>query len=147
MSGSKLYRCWSAMKERCYRDGYIDSHRYKKRGIKICKGWRNSFVRFKEWALKNGYKDGLQIDRINNDGNYEPGNCRFVTNMVNGNNRENNIYIIYNGEKRAIRLVLLEKNKLQNYAAIRGRIKRGWDAQKAVDTPIRDGNYKRNIAS
>lgn len=147
LSGGKLYRCWCSMKDRCYRESYIDSHRYLKRGITICDEWLYSFTSFKKWALSHGWKEGLQIDRINNNGNYKPGNCRFVTNMINGNNRENNIYILYNGEKRAIRLILLEKNKMQNFSAIYGRIKRGWDAQKAIDTPIRKGNYKRTGTS
>lgn len=147
MTGGKLYRVWTAMKERCYREGYIDQHRYKNRGIKICKSWLNSFVAFKNWALKNGWKPRLQIDRINNNGNYKPSNCRFVTNVINVNNRENTLMVSYNGKKVSLSLLLMKKNKTIHYAAIYGRIKRGWDEQKAVDTKIKEGNYKRNIAA
>jgi hypothetical protein len=62
---------------------------YRDRGITVCLEWRNDFMKFYEWALSNGYSDELQIDRRNNDGNYEPGNCRWVTAKVNANNRRN----------------------------------------------------------
>jgi hypothetical protein len=61
-------------------------HRYGGRGITICDEWKDSFIKFYEWVVTNGYKEGLQIDRIDNDGNYEPGNCRFVTARVNSHN-------------------------------------------------------------
>jgi hypothetical protein len=83
-----VYRLWSRIKERCYnknKDGY---HRYGGRGIHVCDEWLNSYETFKEWALTHGFKKGLQIDRENSDGNYEPGNCRFVTGVVNTRNQE-----------------------------------------------------------
>jgi len=83
-----LYRVWGRMKERCYnqkREGY---HRYGGRGIKVCDEWLNDFEVFKTWALANGYKRHLQIDRKDSNGNYEPGNCRFVTGTDNTRNQE-----------------------------------------------------------
>ena len=83
-----IYRLWGRIKDRCYnpnRDGY---HRYGGRGIRVCDEWLNSFDAFKEWALANGYKRGLQIDRRESDGNYEPSNCRFVCNAENSRNQE-----------------------------------------------------------
>lgn len=62
-------------------------HRYGGRGIKICDEWNDSYEAFAAWARDNGYADDLQIDRIDNDGNYEPSNCRFVTPRANSNNR------------------------------------------------------------
>ncbi len=62
---------------------------YFDRGIRVCPEWESSFEAFFEWAMKNGYADNLQIDREDNDGNYEPGNCRWVTNTVNGRNKRN----------------------------------------------------------
>jgi len=76
------------MKERCYspnKDGY---HRYGGRGIRVCDEWRNDYEAFKKWAIENGFKKGLQLDRRENSGHYEPGNCRFVTGVVNTRNQD-----------------------------------------------------------
>jgi hypothetical protein len=81
-----LYTKWQGLKTRCsneYATGYIN---YGGRGISYCAEWE-SFENFYNWAIKNGYRKGLTLDRINNDGNYEPSNCRFTTCKVQANNR------------------------------------------------------------
>lgn len=75
----KLYTNYRAMKARCYEPSYHHYDRYGGRGISVCPEWRESYSSFREWAYKTGYKPGLSLDRINNDGNYEPSNCRWVT--------------------------------------------------------------------
>ena len=75
--GTKLYKIWCAMRRRTTNSKQWNYQYYGARGIKICDEWKE-FAVFQDWALKNGYKDGLSIDRINTDGNYEPGNCRWV---------------------------------------------------------------------
>jgi len=83
----RLYRIWSNMKTRCSNIKTINYERYGGRGISVCEQWKESFIIFKEWSEKNGYKDNLCIDRIDNNGNYKPGNCRFVTNAKNCQNK------------------------------------------------------------
>lgn len=83
----RLKSIWHAMKKRCYNVKLPCYKNYGGRGITICDEWKNSFDLFMEWALSNGYRYDLQIDRINNDGNYEPNNCRFVTPKQNAQNR------------------------------------------------------------
>lgn len=82
-----LYRKWYGMKTRCFNQNYQNYDRYGKRGITICDEWLNSFESFYNWAMQNGWKEGLEIDRINTDGNYEPSNCRFVKTIINNRNR------------------------------------------------------------
>jgi len=74
-----IYRRWKDMRRRVYDENNKGYEYYGSRGIVICNEWRNDPVAFIDWALKNGYKEGLYIDRINNNGDYEPNNCRFVT--------------------------------------------------------------------
>ena len=80
----KIYHSWIAMRRRC--DPTVEPERNARwagRGITVCKEWNDSFEVFETWALANGYQPGLSIDRVNNDGNYEPGNCQWVTRSVN----------------------------------------------------------------
>ena len=81
-----LYSVWSGMRSRCNNPNCGHFHRYGGRGITICSEWDSAQI-FIEWAVKAGWKPGLQLDRTNNDGNYCPENCRFVTALVNSNNR------------------------------------------------------------
>ena len=83
MSRGKLYKVWTMMKQRCSNPSACGYHRYGGRGIKVCKSWQHSFMEFHSWAIASGYRAGLQIDRIDNDGNYHPSNCRWVSNSVN----------------------------------------------------------------
>ena len=100
-SKDRLYRIWTDMKRRCLdpkRKNYSD---YGGRGIKICDEWLD-YSLFKQWALNNGYADSLSIDRIDNDGNYEPSNCQWVGRVAQANNRRSNVYIDFNGTVRSL---------------------------------------------
>lgn len=91
LSEHPLYFVWLTIKQRCYNK---NKPRYKDwggRGIIMCDEWKNDFKIFYDWSMKNGYEKGLQIDREDNDGNYEPSNCRYVTSKINNNNRRNNV--------------------------------------------------------
>jgi hypothetical protein len=88
------------MKKRCNNPNHTFYHRYGGRGIRICDEWNNSFLSFREWALSHGYKDGLTIERIDNDGNYDPYNCKFIPMQEQHKNRCTNKYITLNGETK-----------------------------------------------
>jgi len=83
---TRLYNIWGGLKLRCNDNKQERWPDYGGRGITYCEDWEY-YINFRNWALFNGYKNDLMIDRINNDGNYEPSNCRFVTNRVNCQNR------------------------------------------------------------
>lgn len=89
---SRLRRIYSSMIRRCKNEKDTSYQHYGERGIKVCKEWRDSFDAFQEWAINNGYSDKLTIDRINNNGNYEPRNCRWVTYAIQASNKREAIY-------------------------------------------------------
>ena len=87
MSYSKLYKVWQGMKTRCYNKNFIYYCNYGGRGIIMCDEWLNDFESFYKWSISNGYQEGLTIDRINNEGIYEPSNCRWATRAEQNKNK------------------------------------------------------------
>lgn len=93
-----LRNIWLGIIARCYNKNNQEYHRYGGRGIVVCEDWRNSSEPFIAWGLANGYKRGLSIDRINNDGNYSPGNCTFITRGENAKKKCSSKYLTANGK-------------------------------------------------
>ena len=100
---TRIYRIWGCMKARCYRPSHPWYHRYGARGIAVCSEWKDSFVNFFNWAMSHGYTDKLSIDRVNNDGNYCPENCRFVTQREQIRNRSNSRKTTIYGETKSLK--------------------------------------------
>lgn len=98
----RLYPQYHSMKNRCTNPHCKDYHNYGGRGIKICDEWATTSKNYIKWAYANGWKPGLQLDRIDVNGDYCPENCRFVTPTENGQNRRNNIYLTVNGKTKAV---------------------------------------------
>jgi hypothetical protein len=96
---SPIYRLWATMINRCHNSKNRSFKNYGARGISVCPEWKESFNAFYDWLVNNGYEKGLQIDRRNNDGDYSPDNCRFVTNYENSRNKRTNRHCWVNGEK------------------------------------------------
>lgn len=94
----RLYWAWKSMKQRCQNPKCKAYRNYGARGVKVCEEWQQ-FEPFLAWALANGYENGLDLDRRNNDGNYEPSNCRWIPRRQNINNRRNTITINVDGEE------------------------------------------------
>jgi len=80
---TRLYGIWAGMIGRCYYPKNDSYRYYGKRGIQVCLEWKNDYSSFKKWALSNGYQNNLTIDRINNNGHYEPSNCQWLTRAEN----------------------------------------------------------------
>lgn len=105
-----LHSIWSVMKRRCYNKNINQFEYWGGRGIAVCDEWKKNFPSFLEWALSNGWKKGLQLDRYpNKDGNYEPGNCRFVTSKINNRNKRN----VKLTQQRADHIRLLYKTSMK----------------------------------
>lgn len=131
-SSSPIYRIWSGMRKRCNNKNCHQYKDYGGRGVSVCKEWSNNFKAFYDWAIHNGYKQGLTIDRIDVNGNYCPSNCRWVNMKAQNRNKRNTIRV--NGESLS---VICERLNL-NYYTIHSRIaKLGWSIEKALNTPIR----------
>lgn len=130
-----LYVSWRSMRQRCLNKNNTAYHNYGGRGITICDEWLNDFVSFYEWALSNGYKKGYTIDRINNDGNYEPSNCRWITVKEQSYNRRTNRYLTVYGITKTLEEWTHIMNH-KNHNALWLRLNRGWSIEDAVCTPI-----------
>lgn len=132
-TGTKEHRTWILIKYRCHTATASDYYRYGGRGIKVCDRWRSSFMDFLS-DMGRAPSPKHTIDRINVHGNYEPGNCRWATNLEQSNNRGNNIFFEYNGESRTIsdwcRLLGLQTQ------TVYVRVKKGMSFSDAVNKPI-----------
>lgn len=98
----RLYNIWCGMKRRCNNPKDACYPRYGAKGISVCNEWLHNFSAFEQWSLANGYSDTLTIDRIDNNGNYSPDNCRWITHDEQQRNRSNNVRVEHNGESKTI---------------------------------------------
>lgn len=101
MSRTRLYKIWIAMRRRCFNEKSKAYKNYGGRGISVCKDWMD-FVPFMQWAVENGYRSDLTIERKNNDGNYCPENCTWATRKQQLNNKRSNRYITHNGQTKTL---------------------------------------------
>lgn len=134
LTNHRLYHTYHNMIARCYNPKSQYYCYYGGRDIKVCDEWKNDFQIFYNWAISNGYKDTLTIDRIDNNGNYEPDNCRWVTQHQQNRNQRSNRLLTYNNETLCITDMAIKYNiPLRTLIA---RLKRGWDIKRALTEPI-----------
>lgn len=141
----RLYNAWNNIRSRCNTPTNPRFHVYGGRGIKICAEW-DDFAAFRDLALSNGYADDLSIDRIDNDGDYEPSNCRWATAAEQAQNKQQTRWIEYQGER--MNLMQLAKRTGISWFTLRGRLDAGLTPDEAVNHPLR--GYlptRRNYAS
>ena len=130
MSNTRLYRIYAGIKRRCYNEHDCAFPRYGGRGMTMCDEWKNDFMAFYKWAIANGYRETLTIDRIDNSQGYSPENCRWVDDYVQSNNRRNCIMFTHNGKTQTVKQWCVELGL--NYGSVHSRIRRGWSVDDAI---------------
>lgn len=133
LTNHRLYHIWCCMKNRCYNVNYLEFKYWGGKGVSICDEWKNNFENFYNWAIDNGYKDNLSIDRIDGNKNYCPENCRWATAKEQANNQRNNKLIFYKNQTKT----LAEWCNFfgVKYSLVRDRIYRyNWSFEKAITT-------------
>ena len=103
-TGTRLHSIWKSMRYRCSTPKWKPYRWYGARGVKVCDEWNNSYLAFKRWALLNGYKEGLELERIDVNGNYEPSNCKWITHHEQTLNRRDTLYVRFSDTLETIRL-------------------------------------------
>ena len=131
MSNSRMYNIWCMIKRRCYKKKAQYYKNYGGRGIKMSNGWKNSFEKFWE-DMKEGYREELTIERINNNGNYCKENCRWANRNEQMNNMRRNRIICFNGVSKT--MSEWSKETGIPYSTIRSRFRYGWTVEKALTT-------------
>ena len=129
-----LYDVWCNIKQRCYNKNNNAYEYYGAENKTVCDEWLNDFQAFYNWAMQNGYKEGLTIERIDGNIGYTPKNCRWATKREQANNRRTNHFVTYNGETHT--MAEWARIKEINYNKLKQRInKLHWNIEKALNTP------------
>jgi len=131
---TRLYKIWKRMRQRCGNPNHKDYKYYGGRSITVCEEW-NNYKKFYDWAISNGYRDDLTIDRIDNNGNYGPDNCKWSTRKEQVRNSRHNRRTLFNG-KMKITVEWAEALGIKS-SILNVRFHRGWTIEKALTTPVR----------
>jgi hypothetical protein len=139
-SKTRLYRVWGDIHSRCYDPSSTAYKYYGGRGITMCEEWKTSYVAFRDWALVNGYADNLTIERKKVDLGYDPSNCCFITQREQTRNTRRNVFVEAFGETKTVSEWVDDPRCLVVYSALYHRLKKGWDAERAISSPSSKGN-------
>lgn len=135
LSRTPLYRVWCGMRERCANPSHTVYRYYGGKGVRVCDEWEADYAAFHLWATENGYRPGLEIDRIDSNGNYSPSNCRWTTRDENIRNRSVTILITAFGETKTAAERATDARCVVNALCLKHRVAIGWPAEKAIITP------------
>jgi hypothetical protein len=146
--GHPIYNSWAGMIQRCEDRNSQNWDNYGGRGISLIDSWRNSFQDFYKWSIENGWAPGLSIERIDNDGNYEPSNCRWATQREQTNNtRRSRKIACFGVTKTASQWTQDPRCLVRKSPTIHARIfDYGWTPERALTTPVRrDERHTRDV--
>lgn len=142
LSKTRLHRIWHSMYCRCY---YSSTNQYKNyggKGIKVCEEWKHieGFINFYNWAINNGYSEELTLDRIDNEKDYCPENCRWSTPKFQSNHKTNNVIYTFNGKSQTAKQWCDEYGI--KHTTLYDRLKRGWTLEQALTISTK-GTHKK----
>ncbi|NJJ38579.1 hypothetical protein [Paenibacillus apii] len=143
MARTIMYRKWSDIKRRCTNKNSRKYRDYGGRGITMCSDWIESFESFRDWSMKNGYSDDLEIDRIDNNKGYSPENCRYITHQKNVNNKRNNVNIEIDGVIKTASEWAVDIGATP--AVIYNRLKRGDTGTDLIRPPDRNKRKRKRM--
>lgn len=130
----RLYSIWRNMKQRCFNPKAAKYSIYGGQGITVCEEWLE-YINFHEWAMSNGYKDDLTLDRVCGNENYSPANCRWATYSKQNSNKKDNRFIEYEGETKTLNDWSIQLG--MQYGTLHSRLSDyGWSVEKAFNTPV-----------
>lgn len=141
LSHTKLYNIWQLMKGRCYNPSNQDYNNYGGRGIYVCEEWKEKPVAFYEWAMSNGYKDGLTIERVNFNEGYTPANCTWIPMSEQGKNTRRVNKVTLFGETKSIHEWVKDDRIKIGEPMVYRRMKKGLSAEQALLTPSKKAKY------
>lgn len=135
-SRTRLYEIWCGVIKRCENTNAVAYKNYGGRGIKICTEWRNSYPAFRQWAIGNGYREALTLERNDTNGDYCPENCSWIAKSKQPHNTRVSKHVIYQG--RSVPPAVLARELGLPEEAFRTRVtKLGWDIELAITTPFK----------
>lgn len=137
----KIHSAWHDMIARCYNKDLKTYKNYGGRGINVCQEWRDNIEVFHKWCMNNGFRKDLTLDRKDNNGDYSPSNCRWVSQQMQCKNRSTNVFIEHNGRKET--LTDTAKRYGLTPQSIRYRLRKGWSMKEALESP-KTGTYTNN---
>lgn len=132
-SKTRLYKVWGAMRYRCEVETCEAYKGYGARGISVCDEWQ-SFTKFRDWSLSNGYRQGLSLERKDNNGPYSPGNCCWATHHAQDRNKRTSKYLSAYGEEKILIDWSKDSRCRVSFYTLRHRIRSGWAVDAALST-------------
>lgn len=142
LRGHPLYNVWNNMKQRCGNPNVRTYKWYGAKGVCVCDDWKNNFRHFYEWAIANGWKNGMSIERIDIDKDYSPENCTLIPIKRQARNRKTTYWVNYRGRKMSL-AECVEKYSSIKYYRVWQRITRdGYSLEEALSKPVRN---RRNV--
>ncbi|TXN43579.1 hypothetical protein [Methylobacterium sp. WL7] len=134
LSHHPLFKIWRGIQHRCKPDLNPRTKNYGFRGIRVSPEWSgpDGAIRFIAWGEANGYRGDLEIDRIDNNGDYSPSNCRWVTRSENCLNRRNNVIVEFGGERLPFKKCVEKYGSGISYAKAHTRLRKGWPIEEVL---------------
>lgn len=135
-SHTRLYNIWISMRSRCCNPNIKEFKYYGLRGISVCQEWNKSYEVFSEWAISNGYKYDLSIDRIDTNGPYSPDNCKWSSQTQQCRNRRTNRMVTAWNETKPLNAWVDDTRCNVKRTTLRSRLDKGWFPEIAISSPV-----------